>query len=481
MKRTAILLISLVYAIVSYTQGEATITFKSEQPTLVEIYLPIDGSHQSRLVSEELDLKPSMPIERKYKVVDFTTIGVKISNRFATLFLFPGDYITLNYTNENEIEITGSNATAHRYYPAKLHTTMRPVDRIWEMLMQADDFEKVVVDIEQTVLKAAKDSLGLLRQNSEVSTELIDLMQKDLSLTLYSNIQLSLSSLYGNRTLSEQEKAATFAEAEKILLKMAPLSPDIMKYPFGNFIVYAYYRLLFHKMDSDERNNLLQGYSSDTFGPHIHFLLAPDHIRMPRLGGILLFQLMNRTTEFNEIKMYEYLKKHYPKSEYVALATKIFESRALHKGNEDDSIHFISQPITTLAEFSNLPELKGKYLLIDLWATWCVPCRQEFRYKHRVKRILETHSNLAIVYISIDEDNRDSQWRADVERFQLYGYHIRAQKGLVEDIKEKVFQSERISVPRYILISPSGELLNTHLPRPSYGNELAESIRKYLK
>ena len=77
MKQIIILLISIVYAITGYTQGEATIIVTSERHHLpVRIFLPIDDAvHFHPVLAKELNLEPSTPILRNYKVNDFLLLS----------------------------------------------------------------------------------------------------------------------------------------------------------------------------------------------------------------------------------------------------------------------------------------------------------------------------------------------------------------------------------------------------------------------
>jgi len=483
MKQTILLIICTVYSIKSYAYGDASITLTSATSIPVKLYKPIDERFQDQLVSKEWNLEPTISITYKLEVNDFVAVRVVMQNRRVNLFLFPGDHVTLNYVDEGRgrIEITGSNATAHTFYNNQYISfgSAAHMNRIQNMALRTTDFGKLVTEIEQTMLREVKDSLKLLRRNSEVSEKLTFLLRNEISRILHFHALMPLQ----GRKLNEQEKR----EIENINMKLDLSDFNAFRYPSGS-VVSQYYGLLFKNMNDEDKQKILQGHSEDVFGPYTIYLLAPDHIRLPGLANALVIERrMNPSQSFFEYtldfdEMYRYLKENYPKSEYVALLAKDFETDMLKNNiQQKNAVSFMSQSVTTLSDFSNLPELKGKYLLVDFWATWCFPCIQEFAHKDRIEKILETHENLVCVYISIDEDNRDSQWKSTVERLQLQGHHIRAQKQLVDDIKEKVFQSQQIAIPRYILISPNGKLLNINLPRPSAGNQIAEAIQKYLR
>ncbi|MDR0660634.1 MAG: TlpA family protein disulfide reductase [Prevotellaceae bacterium] len=189
-----------------------------------------------------------------------------------------------------------------------------------------------------------------------------------------------------------------------------------------------------------------------------------------------------KVNEFGLDKMYIYLRHSYPESEYLQQITKKFKPKNMPNIKEEGSaISFISKEVSSLSALSAVPSLKGKYLFVDLWATWCIPCREEFGKKEALHKISQPYKNVERVYISIDDDSRAEQWKNDIDEWRLCGYNIRANNRLVADIKEKVYSSEHISIPRYLLISPSGEILDGNLPRLSQSKLLEQTIHQLIK
>lgn len=52
---------------------------------------------------------------------------------------------------------------------------------------------------------------------------------------------------------------------------------------------------------------------------------------------------------------------------------------------------------------SNLKSLRGKLVLINLWATWCPPCRNEMPSLERLSQVVD-HQKIAVIAISVDND-----------------------------------------------------------------------------
>lgn len=112
---------------------------------------------------------------------------------------------------------------------------------------------------------------------------------------------------------------------------------------------------------------------------------------------------------------------------------------------------------------TKLSDLKGKYVYIDLWATWCGPCRAEIPYLQKVEE--KYHGkNIEFVSVSVDVVKDHDKWQRFVTDKQLGGIQL---------FSDKDWQSEFIksygvmSIPRFILIDPKGNVLNADAPRPS--------------
>ncbi|GAB5563069.1 MAG: hypothetical protein Wins2KO_01320 [Winogradskyella sp.] len=112
---------------------------------------------------------------------------------------------------------------------------------------------------------------------------------------------------------------------------------------------------------------------------------------------------------------------------------------------------------------TSLDDLKGKYVYVDVWATWCGPCIREIPSLKEVEK--EFHDkNIEFVSMSIDRMTDHDKWVAMVNDKELGGTQIMADK----DWKSDFVQGYAIEgIPRFILIDPNGNIVSADAPRPS--------------
>ncbi|SMO70927.1 TlpA family protein disulfide reductase [Fodinibius sediminis] len=117
---------------------------------------------------------------------------------------------------------------------------------------------------------------------------------------------------------------------------------------------------------------------------------------------------------------------------------------------------------TAAGETLRMQDFRGRYVLLDFWASWCIPCLDEFPH---MRKLYNNYSRdqFEILAISIEEDSL--RWRQATEQFQnpwpqLYGGH---------GFEQETFSAYRGGgIPFYILVGPEGNILRYNDARPSF-------------
>lgn len=112
---------------------------------------------------------------------------------------------------------------------------------------------------------------------------------------------------------------------------------------------------------------------------------------------------------------------------------------------------------------TTLESLKGKYVYIDIWATWCGPCRAEIPSLKNMEEKFHG-KNIEFVSVSVDSDADHEKWKTFVSEKTLSGIQLFAGKTPVSEFI-KAFDVN--TIPRFILIDPKGNVVESDAARPS--------------
>lgn len=113
-----------------------------------------------------------------------------------------------------------------------------------------------------------------------------------------------------------------------------------------------------------------------------------------------------------------------------------------------------------------LSSLRGKYVLVDFWASWCVPCRQENPNLVKAYEALKD-KNFEIVGVSLDQNK--SAWENAVKTDNLPWIHVSDLQGWKNEVSTLYGIA---SVPQNFLINPDGIIIGTNVR----GEELTETL-----
>jgi thiol-disulfide isomerase/thioredoxin len=183
----------------------------------------------------------------------------------------------------------------------------------------------------------------------------------------------------------------------------------------------------------------------------------------------MITYMFNHFIEDSEIELFENYKPVAENNIHASfLKEPLFEKYEATKGKMLKAEQVASNRIKSLSTFLNglFSKNQGKVLYVDIWATWCGPCRDEFPYS---KQLYDEFSDkVEFIYVCIDSD--ESSYKNALKKFQLKGTHYFFDKKQSLAIREKL---EMNGVPFYILIDQDGNPVNR-----GYGFRPSEDITR---
>lgn len=458
----------------------ATILFSTEQNCEVTIYEPIDGGYNNQLPTTKLKVTTNKPCLYRTSVSSFSFIYCQFSQGAkCEIILFPNDSLKIHINNK-QITFEGSNQDGLEYLQdnftdASLYDLyMEPMEKlINEYVEQKREFNTIIPEIKKNIILPTMKSIDKIPLKATTSQDFINKLKKEILLQYNSYLILLLRSILEveeYKVTAIKDSTEIINQIDNLFKTTATLNRETLKYDYDLFV--SQYLVFYYGEEAPEE------CEENVFGPYGNILYAPSDMHSILFGQAYLRQLERNTPVMNLLKVQKYFNEKFPDSQYTAIING--KSR-----NEEDSKDFfcsyIKQNIDSLSQLRTIPELKNKYILIDLWASWCMPCRHEFKYKKELDELLSTYKDISVVYISIESSTQKDSWQQCINNYKLSGVHLLASSELQKSIQKQIYGSDEFAIPRYILLNSDGKILHKNLPRPSHISDLKEALGKIMQ
>lgn len=112
----------------------------------------------------------------------------------------------------------------------------------------------------------------------------------------------------------------------------------------------------------------------------------------------------------------------------------------------------------------SLSDFRGKYVYIDVWATWCGPCKQEIPKLKALEESMKEHDDIVFVSLSVDRPNAYQEWKSFLKANDMKGITIATRVGFNDPFIQKYGIN---AIPRFMLIGPDGTMIANNCWRPS--------------
>ncbi|RAJ87646.1 peroxiredoxin [Chitinophaga dinghuensis] len=117
-----------------------------------------------------------------------------------------------------------------------------------------------------------------------------------------------------------------------------------------------------------------------------------------------------------------------------------------------------------------LSSFRGKYVLVDFWASWCGPCRAE---NPNVVKAYEKFNPKGFEILGVSLDDKKEKWQAAISADKLTWTHVSDLKGWKNTVAEMYGVR---AIPQNVLIDPKGKIIAKNLRGEDLEKKLAELL-----
>lgn len=120
-----------------------------------------------------------------------------------------------------------------------------------------------------------------------------------------------------------------------------------------------------------------------------------------------------------------------------------------------------------------LSDYRGKYVLVDFWASWCGPCRAENPHVLKAYNAFKD-KNFTVLGVSLDDQSKKAAWLQAIEKDGMPWTQVSDLKGWKN---EAAILYGVTAIPQNYLVSPDGKIIASNLRGESLEKELERLIK----
>lgn len=169
----------------------------------------------------------------------------------------------------------------------------------------------------------------------------------------------------------------------------------------------------------------------------------------------LIVDAIGESNPKNIPAIYNRFKNKYANSKYDPIVKPmVAEVEKRQRQALNNRMLFADSTGTQFSTFEDLLKLaENKTVLVDMWGTWCSPCREEIeKHSAGIKKHFKD-KNLQYFYVANYDTNNKKSWKELIAYFNLEGTHILASQALTESVMKTV---KGEGFPTYFVIKKDG-------------------------
>jgi len=240
---------------------------------------------------------------------------------------------------------------------------------------------------------------------------------------------------------------------------------EVLKYDFGQSFIASYLQYLF----------TIKANEGIKYSPELSDKMCIENIKNDTLKGWYFLSSLLRAKAYDQAyrdKVDKY--KQYILSEDQKTKLHNFELTIRKFGDSEAAINFEGKTVD--GKKVALSDFKGKVVVVDVWATWCGPCKGEIPSLQKLEEEM-TGKDVVFMSYSIDEMKDHDKWVKFVADQKLGGVQLIGDNAW----KSSICVDYKITgIPRFMVFNKLGQIVSIDAPRPSTP-ALKEMIEKLLK
>lgn len=193
------------------------------------------------------------------------------------------------------------------------------------------------------------------------------------------------------------------------------------------------------------------------------------HPKSAVAGYVIYSDFNNPNIPLKEVEeALSYIDKSVGETKFIKLANKRID---LIRGTTVGYTANNFSQTSTDGKKVSLSDFKGKYVLIDFWASWCRPCRME---NPNVVAAYNRFKNKGFTVLGVSMDSNRDPWLAAIQQDNLTWTHVSDLKGWGNEVGKLYGVT---GIPQNYLIDKEGKIVAKDLRGPALDEKLAEIIK----
>lgn len=456
-------------------------------PDTTTLNISVSGSSDSlflyfsanKLAPDTLYIKDSKPVKIKFTNREISQIRFMYAQSYTRLFVEPGHEYRLSLdVADGKMKFTIDDNALQQYHNIDNGRNIYSYE--WIRDYSAMPYDTVAARMKENFEQLITRDCQLF-ESAKMSKELSNALHQDTELYWLAALTKVIRNNYISYYRDGVPMYPDYGSVWKSIYEEHPVGKAFLQSEWLYHYVQAY---LFYDLYSRGTKPDFKGQAGywDFQYATIYKSLPDKKVQENVLAEYLYMDCLNNPTNDRALTghlnrfMEEY--PHNPNNAYFkSYINELEEYYRIISQDFSPEVKFVEgyQELATLKDV--FAKFKGKPLFVDFWFSTCSPCIREFGQSAGLKKLLK-ENGITPLYISIDTQGQEENWKNSIKRYNLEGYHIRAQQALHVDMDENY--GVRL-FPHYMIVDANGKIVVDRAKNPSSGEELLEQIRTSLK